>query len=81
MTDTPSPPPPESVSVTAEAEVAIYLPTEQRADGVLVINLLPLAPPLTQCALEKPDPFNLEIIACRETLFIPPHRAAHAGRG
>lgn len=71
MIDTPTPPLPASEPVTAHAEVASNLPTEQRADGVLVINLLPLAPPPTQCALEEPDPFNPEIIVCRETELSP----------
>lgn len=38
---------------------------------MLVINLSPLAPPPTQCELEEPDPFNLEIIVCWETESSP----------
>jgi hypothetical protein len=71
MTDPPPPPPPASDSVAAETGVTSHLPMEQRADGTLVINLRPLAPPPTHCALEEPDPFNPEIIVCRETELSP----------
>lgn len=60
--------PPSAPSQPASAvEAPSHLPMEQRVDGVLVIDLLPLAPPPTHCALEEPDPFNPEIIICRET--------------
>ena len=51
----------------SEGDAAAALPTELRPDGTLVIDLMPLAPPPTQCATEEPDPLNPEIIVCRET--------------
>jgi len=43
------------------------LPSETRADGSLVIDLTPLAPPSEMCAEQEPDPFNPEIFVCRKT--------------
>ena len=43
------------------------LPTTQRSDGSLVIDLMPLAPAPQQCAEEEPDPFNPTILVCRQT--------------
>lgn len=60
-----------SASPVIQAEVLTHLPMEQRADGTLVINLLPLAPPPAECAVEGPDSFNPEIIVCRETAPSP----------
>jgi hypothetical protein len=42
------------------------LPMTERADGSLVIDLTPLAPVPAECLAEEPDPFNPEIIVCRE---------------
>ncbi|AWW74286.1 hypothetical protein CD351_07580 [Erythrobacter sp. KY5] len=48
------------------------LPTTTRDDGSLLIDLTPLAPPPTECLDEsEPDPFNPEIIVCRETVLSP----------
>ncbi|MDC8754998.1 hypothetical protein OIK40_10140 [Erythrobacter sp. sf7] len=45
---------------------------EQRADGTLVIDLLPLAPPPPgECVAEEPDPLNPEIVVCRKTAPSP----------
>lgn len=68
------PPPTTGTSVAApviEAEVPAQLPMTQRPDGTLVINLLPLAPPPAECVAEEPDPFNPEIVVCRETAASP----------
>lgn len=67
-------PPPTSAPapVVAEAEVPTHLPMEQRADGTLVIDLLPLAPPPPgECVAEEPDPLNPEIVVCRKTAPSP----------
>ena len=65
-------PPPVVAEQQAEAEIAPALPTEQRPDGSLVIDLTPLAPPPTECADERePDPFNPEIVVCGETVLSP----------
>jgi len=58
-----------------EGEGSLHLPMEQRADGTLVIDLLPLAPPPSACVAEEPDPLNPEIIVCRETA--PSARIGH----
>ncbi|HSJ78983.1 MAG TPA: hypothetical protein VK913_09655 [Erythrobacter sp.] len=44
---------------------------EQRADGTLVIDLRPLAPPPQECAAEAPDLFNPEIVVCNRTSHSP----------
>ena len=61
------PPPPEPPVVAAELPAA---PTgEQRADGTLVIDLTQLVPPSPppDCAADPPDPFNPEIVVCKES--------------
>ncbi|OBV11574.1 hypothetical protein [Erythrobacter dokdonensis] len=72
MADTP-PLPPDTIAVPDHAQVrAGALPTEMRADGTLVIDLLPLAPPPPrECIAEEPDPLNPEIIVCRQTAPSP----------
>ena len=65
------PPPPLDPQQPQTQEVATGLPTEERADGSLLIDLTPLAPPPTACAREEPDPFNPEIVVCRETVTSP----------
>ncbi|WP_296718440.1 hypothetical protein [Erythrobacter sp.] len=60
-------PPPTIQQPPNQADAPPHLPMEERADGTLVINLLPLAPVPNECALEEPDPFNPEIIVCRAT--------------
>jgi hypothetical protein len=65
MIDTP-PAIPIDISQEAPAEEAA-LPTGQRADGTLVIDLLPLAPPVEveQCFEADPDPLANGIFVCR----------------
>ena len=66
-------PPPVVTEQQDASDVAPDLPTEQRPDGALVIDLIPLAPPPTECAVERePDPFNPEIVVCGETMLSPP---------
>jgi len=48
-----------------------HLPTETREDSSLVIDLSGLAPPPTECLEDEPDPFNPEIIVCREVTASP----------
>lgn len=69
MIDEP-PPLPEAASPQTEI-VEPHLPSETREDGSLLIDLSPLAPPPTECAREEPDPFNPEIVVCRETVASP----------
>ena len=59
-------PPPEPVVPSAETQILSNLPTEQRADGTLVIDLTPLVPPppAADCVAAEPDPFNPEIVVC-----------------
>ena len=65
-------PPPVVTEQQDAADVAPDLPTEQRPDGALVIDLTPLAPPPTECAeLLEPDPFDPEIVVCGETVLSP----------
>ena len=67
-----APPPAEIAPETEEGEVAPHLPMEQRADGTLVINLLPLAPPPAgECLSEESDPLNPEIVVCRQSAPSP----------
>ncbi|MFL0357010.1 hypothetical protein ACI5KX_11100 [Erythrobacter sp. GH1-10] len=64
-------PPPPSPDAPITEIVEPHLPTEERADGSLVIDLTPLAPTPTECAKEEPDPFNPEIVVCRESVTSP----------
>ncbi|MEM1195975.1 MAG: hypothetical protein AAGH57_07725 [Pseudomonadota bacterium] len=43
------------------------LPSQTRADGTLVIDLMPLAPAPQTCLEEAPDPFNPTIVVCGRT--------------
>lgn len=72
MMDQP-PEPPQPFERAIEAPVESGLPSIERDDGSVVIDLMPLAPPPTECAdaLEEPDPFNPEILVCRETVLSP----------
>lgn len=66
------PPPAEIAPEVADSDVVPHLPMEQRADGTLVIDLLPLAPPPPgECTAQEPDPLNPEIIVCRQTAPSP----------
>ena len=72
MIDEPPTPPPDATSPQQIETVQPDLPTERRADGSLVIDLTPLAPPPIQCVEEaEPDPFNPEIVVCRRTETTP----------
>ena len=71
MIDEPPPapaPPPETIEA-----VQPHLPTERQADGSIVIDLAPLASAPRECAeaVREPDPFNPEIVVCRETVLSP----------
>lgn len=70
MTDLP-PPPAEPVPILAESEVPPHLPMQTRADGTLVIDLMPLAAPRNPCAVSEPDPLNPEIVVCEAALRSP----------
>jgi hypothetical protein len=65
--------PPEAIVLEAPeaGEVQPHLPTHERADGSLVIDLTPLAPPPAECLEREPDPFNPEIVVCRELTLSP----------
>ncbi|EAQ29602.1 hypothetical protein NAP1_02480 [Erythrobacter sp. NAP1] len=66
------PPVPVVIELPSPANTDEGLPTTTREDGSLVIDLTPLAPPPTECLDEiEPDPFNPEIIVCRETVLSP----------
>lgn len=61
----PSLPAPPPLSAEIDAEVPAPLPTQQRADGSLVIDLTQLAPPPpSECVADEPDPFQPEIVVC-----------------
>ena len=68
---TPAPAPaPAPVSLDPEpagADDPYALPSTTKADGTVVIDLMPLAPTPQMCAEEEPDPFNPEIVVCRKT--------------
>ncbi|MEM1051842.1 MAG: hypothetical protein AAGI28_07075 [Pseudomonadota bacterium] len=69
-------PPPSSVGIveTAQADVIQvkpHLPTEKREDGSVVVDLSGLAPPPTDCLESESDPFNPEIVVCREITHSP----------
>lgn len=65
-------PPPISAEQPDDDESAPALPTERRADGSLLIDITPLAPPPTECVdPQEPDPFNPEIVVCGETMLSP----------
>ncbi len=68
MTEQP-PLPPELPPIRSqiEAEVPPHLPMEQRADGTLLIDLLAPAPRQLDCELDEPDPFNPEIVVCKDS--------------
>lgn len=63
----PPPLPPEPPPIIANADAPIQLPIESRADGTLVIDLLAPAPALQDCAADLPDPFNPEIVVCKDS--------------
>ncbi len=65
------PPAPRTPIEQVEDSASTNLPTVERADGSLLIDLMPLAEPPTQCVTEEPDPLNPEIIVCRETAPSP----------
>ncbi|MEM9501676.1 MAG: hypothetical protein AAF941_07495 [Pseudomonadota bacterium] len=55
--------------VDNEAELHLRLPMEEREDGSVIIDLMPLAePPPDECITPEPDPFNPEIMVCRNTI-------------
>lgn len=60
--------PPEPIILEAPeaGEVEPLLPMQERADGSIVIDLSSLAPQPTECLDREPDPFNPEIVVCRE---------------
>lgn len=55
----------------ASGEVEPHLPMQTREDGSVVIDLSSLSPPRTECMDREPDPFNPEIVVCRETALSP----------
>lgn len=64
----PSPPEPPQLSAKIEADVLVSLPMQERADGTLVIDLTQLTPPPpTECGADEPDPFQPEIVVCKDT--------------
>lgn len=72
MLDIPQSPSPVQDDVELPADTSgSSLPTETRPDGTLVIDLTGLAPPPTECVTREPDPFNPEIIVCRELQTSP----------
>ena len=56
---------------TQQEVVEPHLPTEQKDDGTLVIDLTPLGKPNPDCDTREPDPFNPEIVVCREVRQSP----------
>jgi hypothetical protein len=65
---------PVELAEPSQGEVQViepHLPTETREDGSVVIDLSGLAPPPTECLDREPDPFNPEIVVCRETALSP----------
>lgn len=59
---------PIDLSASADPGVASHLPMEERADGTLVIDLAPLAPPPPppeQCLDTDPNPLDNGILVCR----------------
>jgi len=48
-----------------------HLPAETREDGSVVIDLSGLALPPAECFDRAPDPFNPEIVVCREVTTSP----------
>lgn len=68
MTDLPPPPPQQPAPLVAEAEAPAPPVMQQRADAALVIDLTQLAPPPpTECVADEPDPFQPEIVVCKDT--------------
>lgn len=64
----PSPPDPPPLSAEIDAEAPVPSPMQQRADGTLVIDLTQLAPPPpTECVADEPNPFQPEIVVCKDT--------------
>lgn len=63
----PPPLPPEPPPILAQADLPARLPIESPADGPLVIDLLAPAPALQDCAADLPDPFNPEIVVCKDS--------------
>ena len=71
-------PPPEPsnndqviIEVEASNEVQPHLQTDTRADGVVVIDLSSIGPPANECLGYESDPFNPEIVVCREAALSP----------
>ncbi|MEM7667214.1 MAG: hypothetical protein AAF250_15265 [Pseudomonadota bacterium] len=54
------------VSAEATGGVEPHLPMEERDDGSVLIDLMPLTTPpsVADCLLPEPDPFNPEIVVC-----------------
>lgn len=65
MTELP-PLPSEPPQILAEADVPPHRPMESRADGTLVINVLAPVAWQQDCSDDEPDPFNPEIVVCRD---------------
>ena len=57
--------------IVASADRAADLPTHRRDDDTLVIDLLSLGRADTSCADGEPDPFNPEIVVCRNSPLSP----------
>lgn len=71
-------PEPIIAEVPSEEELQPHLPTQTRADGSLVIDLSSLATPPTECLDEEPDPFQSEIVVCRQ-IAVSPRLGANYG--
>jgi len=66
----PSEPAPVEI-VSDQSELEPQLPTQEREDGSLIIDLTQLSNPATDCAMREPDPLNPEIVVCREVSLSP----------
>lgn len=62
-----APAPPPAGDKPADRTGDQNLPSQKRADGTLVIDLMPLAPAPQTCLEEAPDPFNPTIVVCGRT--------------
>lgn len=62
---------PPSYEVVGTAVSADELPTETLEDGTVRIDLTGLAPAPEHCLEGEPDPFNPEILVCREKELSP----------
>ncbi|MEP0391224.1 MAG: hypothetical protein ABJ205_05845 [Erythrobacter sp.] len=59
------------IETDSSNEVQPHLPTDTQVDGVVVIDLSSLGPPADECLGYEPDPFNPEIVVCREVALSP----------